>query len=70
MKDIQPVSDNIRNILGEGPVWDAGAGLLLWTDIEQSELWMLDSSGEIKVANAPGTRLAQYSDTPILHHSA
>jgi L-arabinonolactonase len=53
MKTIQPVSDNIHNILGEGVVWDAGAGLLLWTDIEQSELWTLDSSGEIKVVNAP-----------------
>jgi L-arabinonolactonase len=53
MKDIQPVSDNIRNILGEGVVWDAGAGLLLWTDIEQSKLWTLDSSGEIKAADAP-----------------
>ena len=53
MKDIQPVSDNIRNLLGEGPVWDAGAGLLHWTDIEQSELWTLDSSGETKVENAP-----------------
>ena len=53
MKDIQPVSDTIRNTLGEGVVWDAGAGLLLWTDIQQSELWTLDSSGEIKVANAP-----------------
>lgn len=53
MKDIQPVSDNIHNILGEGVVWDAGAGLLLWTDIERSELWTLDSSGEIKVVNAP-----------------
>ena len=52
MKDIQPVSNHIRNTLGEGVVWDAGAGLLLWTDIEQSELWTLDSSGEIKVANA------------------
>ena len=53
MKEIQPVSENIRNILGEGPVWDAGAGLLYWTDIEQSELWTLDSSGQIKVVKAP-----------------
>jgi len=53
MKDIQSVSDNIHNILGEGPLWDAGAGLLYWTDIEQSEFWTLDSSGEIKVAKAP-----------------
>jgi L-arabinonolactonase len=53
MKDIQPVSDNVRNLLGEGVVWDAGAGLLFWTDIERSELWTLDSSGQTKVTNAP-----------------
>ena len=53
MHDIQPVSDNIHNILGEGIVWDAGASLLLWTDIEQSELWTLDSSGDIKLARVP-----------------
>jgi sugar lactone lactonase YvrE len=53
MKNVDPVSDNVRNILGEGVVWDANAGLLLWTDIEKSELWTLDSSGEINVANSP-----------------
>ncbi|HYY31404.1 MAG TPA: SMP-30/gluconolactonase/LRE family protein [Chthoniobacterales bacterium] len=60
MKEIQTVSDNIRNLLGEGVVWDAGARLLLWTDIEQSELWTLDSSSEIKVAKAP-ERIASFA---------
>ena len=60
MKDVEPVSDKVRNILGEGVVWDADAGLLLWTDIEKSQLWTLYSSGEINVANAP-ERIASFA---------
>lgn len=53
MENVEVVSDNVRNILGEDPVWDPQAGSLLWTDIEKSELWELDQTGRIKVANAP-----------------
>jgi L-arabinonolactonase len=53
MKKVELVSDNVRNILGEGVVWDADAGLLRWTDIEKSELWTFDSSGQTNVVNAP-----------------
>lgn len=60
MKNVEPVSGNVRNILGEGVVWDVEAGLLLWTDIEKSELWTLDSSGEVKVTNAP-ERIASFA---------
>lgn len=31
-----------RNLLGEGVLWDAAAGRLLWTDIEGRRLWHLD----------------------------
>jgi sugar lactone lactonase YvrE len=53
MKAFEVVSGNVRNILGEGVVWDAESGSLLWTDIERSELWQLDSAGRIKAVKAP-----------------
>jgi L-arabinonolactonase len=53
MKDIEAVSGDVRNILGEGAVWDSQSSSLLWTDIESAELWTLDSAGEINVAKAP-----------------
>jgi L-arabinonolactonase len=53
MENIDVVSGDVRNILGEGLVWDAQSGSLLWTDIESSELWELDSAGRTKVVKAP-----------------
>src|SRR6266446_747788 len=60
MKDVQAVSGDVRNILGEGVIWDPRSGSLLWTDIERSELWTLDSCGEISVVKAPD-RIASFA---------
>jgi L-arabinonolactonase len=53
MKGIEVISDEVRNILGEGVIWDARSSSLLWTDIENSELWILDPAGKIKTLKAP-----------------
>jgi L-arabinonolactonase len=60
MKDVRAVSGDVRNILGEGVIWDPRSGSLLWTDIERSELWTLDSCGEISVVKAPD-RIASFA---------
>jgi L-arabinonolactonase len=60
MKDIEIVSGDVRNILGEGVVWDPQSSTLLWTDIERSELWALDSCGGISVVKAP-ERVASFT---------
>jgi L-arabinonolactonase len=60
MKDLEAVSGEVRNILGEGVIWDSESSALLWTDIEKAELCVLDSSGRIKVAKAP-ERLASFA---------
>jgi sugar lactone lactonase YvrE len=40
--------------LGEGPLWDAGRGLVWWVDIHQRRLWRLDPvSGESEGRDLP-----------------
>lgn len=60
MKDVQAVSADVRNVLGESVVWDSQSGSLLWTDIERSELWVLDSRSGISVVRAP-ERVASFA---------
>src|SRR6266550_1893098 len=60
MNGIEAVSGDVRNILGEGVVWDSQSGSLLWADIERAELWSLDSSGRINVTKAP-ERIASFA---------
>jgi len=43
----------VRNDLGEGVVWDPDRGSVFWVDIEQSEFWELDRSGNVKLTKAP-----------------
>jgi L-arabinonolactonase len=43
-----------RNTLGEGLVWDPDGQRLYWTDIQKSELWVLDpASGAARAIAAP-----------------
>jgi len=53
MENVEVVTRDVRNILGEGAVWDSQSGSLLWTDIEKSEFWELDQTGRTKVSKAP-----------------
>lgn len=37
---------NVRNVLGEGPTWDASSGLVRWVDIERGTLWAAPLDGD------------------------
>jgi sugar lactone lactonase YvrE len=58
---------DVRAELGEGPVWDAHDGVLLWIDIVGSSLFRLEpTSGHLhKVrTTVPVTALAPAEDGP------
>lgn len=43
--DVAKLTVDCRNLHGEGAVWDADAGRLLWTDIEGRALWWHEPGG-------------------------
>jgi L-arabinonolactonase len=53
VKNIEIASPDVRNILGEGVIWDARSSSLLWTDIESNQIWLLDSTGRTSAVKTP-----------------
>ena len=47
MVDIEPIAD-IRNHLGEGPLWDAESENLYWVDSLKGQIFRLSQTGEIR----------------------
>ena len=46
MVTIERITD-IKNELGEGPLWDAESGSLYWVDSRKGEIFRLDGDGGI-----------------------
>lgn len=50
------VEDN--NLCGEGPIWDAGKGRLIWTDIGSSKFFQLDPTNDQRTVLGSGRSIA------------
>jgi L-arabinonolactonase len=63
MNDVRLVVD-CRNVLGEGLTWDAAARCLYWVDIEQSEIWSLDTATGRTFSHKAPERIACLAPRP------
>ena len=53
MVNIEPIAE-IKNKLGEGPVWDEPSQCLYWVDSLQGSIFRLDVTGAVKQWDLPG----------------